>query len=440
LTQSSLFVTARDKTRLFVRYRPDPLATDRPTAILCDGIACDGFIWKYLWDDLAKYANVVHWHYRGHGRSARPADPSAIELLDHAHDLDAVRQQTVGNGSVVLFGHSMGCQVALEGYRLRPENVRGLVLICGSSGRITHTFKGTDVMAQLLQRVIETVDKHIHIARGLWGHLPPEVALRVAMVTGEVDKSAIVPEDLLPYMKHMVDIDLPMFLRMLRSAGEHSARDLLPKIDVPVLVLGRDGSVDPDRAAEAAARHARDPHRAQRTGRGADRALLSVSDQPLARPCSLGSFRGRRGSAMRGAGTPMDLETVKGWIERRGYEVAVAGPALLQVRWSAAFATKKPLPPLFVQLTENWVLLSVLSVEISVSYALAGLPHALLSFNRTMPLAKFALNDRDEVVLCAELPTEALDEDELIGAIDTLKGGLEKYGDYGRKRSLRRPT
>jgi pimeloyl-ACP methyl ester carboxylesterase len=250
LSESSLFVSARDGTRLFVRYRPHPLAADRPTAILCDGIACDGFIWKYLWEELSRIVNVVHWHYRGHGRSARPADPSAIDLLDHARDLDEVRR-AIGDGPVILFGHSMGCQVSLEAYRARPEGVLGLALICGSYGRITHTFKGTSVLAQILPRLIETVDKHPEIARGLWGHLPPEVALRLALVTGEVDKSAIVPEDLLPYMKHMVDIDLPMFLRMMRSAGEHSARDLLPRVDVPVLVLAGDrDTFTPTRYAE----------------------------------------------------------------------------------------------------------------------------------------------------------------------------------------------
>jgi pimeloyl-ACP methyl ester carboxylesterase len=250
LTQSSLFCSARDATRLFVRYRPHPLAQDRPTAILCDGIACDGFIWKYLWDDLSAYANVVHWHYRGHGRSARPADPSAVDLLDHARDLDVVRR-AAKDPQVILFGHSMGCQVALEAYRQRPENVLGIVLICGSYGRITHTFKGSDVMAQMLPRIIKAVDKHTRLARGLWGNLPPHVALRVAMMTGEVDTAAIVPDDLLPYMRHMVDIDLPMFLRMLRSAGDHSARDLLPKIEVPVLVLAGDrDTFTPTRYAE----------------------------------------------------------------------------------------------------------------------------------------------------------------------------------------------
>lgn len=237
-----------------MRYRPHPLDKSRPTAILCDGIACDGFIWKYLWDDLARYVNVVHWHYRGHGRSARPSDPSMIELTDHARDLDTVRRM-MAPGPVIFFGHSMGCQVALEAFRLHRDDVLGLVLICGSYGRVTHTFKGTDVMAQLLPRVIDAVDKHTRIARGLWGHLPPEVALRFALMTGEVDASAVVPADLLQYMKHMVDIDLPMFLRMLRSAGEHSALDLLPSIDVPVLVLAGDrDTFTPTRYAEEMAR------------------------------------------------------------------------------------------------------------------------------------------------------------------------------------------
>jgi len=241
--------SGRDGTRLYVRRREGP-SPEGVTAILCDGIACDGFIWKYLWDDLARLVSVAHWNYRGHGRSALPADPAQVELVDHAHDLDAVRR-AVGDGEVVLFGHSMGCQVALEGYRLRPEKVRAVVLVCGSSGRITHTFKGTNVMAQWLPRVLERVEAFPEIARAIWSRVPPEMALQIALATGEVDKAAIRPEDLMPYMKHMVDIDVPMFLRMLRSAGEHSAVDLLPQVDVPALVIAGDrDSFTPPRYAE----------------------------------------------------------------------------------------------------------------------------------------------------------------------------------------------
>jgi hypothetical protein len=64
------FAVGRDGTRLYVRRREGPPRADvgaswaRPplTAILNDGIACDGFIWKYLWDDLARLMPVVHWH------------------------------------------------------------------------------------------------------------------------------------------------------------------------------------------------------------------------------------------------------------------------------------------------------------------------------------------------------------------------------------------
>src|SRR5262249_12515405 len=186
----ALFATGRDGTRIYVRTRSGPTGISHPTAILADGIACDGFIWKYLWDDLARVVPVAHWNYRGHGRSGKPEDPGAIDLVEHAHDLDAVRR-AIGDGPVVLGGHSMGCQVALEAFRLRRENVRGLLLICGSSGRITHTFKGSNVLAQVLPRFLSRVEAHPEILRAIWSRVPTDVAVRVALLAGEVDKASI---------------------------------------------------------------------------------------------------------------------------------------------------------------------------------------------------------------------------------------------------------
>ncbi|HSN96847.1 MAG TPA: alpha/beta hydrolase, partial [Candidatus Nanopelagicales bacterium] len=238
---------------------------ERVTAVLCDGIACDGFIWKYLWDDLARIVDVAHWNYRGHGRSGLPVDPAAIEVADHSRDLRAVRAAIDAgrypepaqdrpprpSGPVVLFGHSFGCQVALEHLRDNREGVRGLVLICGAPGRVTHSFKGTDVLAQVLPRVLERVEARPELARALWSRLPPPLAIRFALLSGEVDRRSVTPEDLMPYMRHMVDIDVLMFLRMLRSAGEHSTADILPQIDVPALVIGGDrDTFTPPRLAE----------------------------------------------------------------------------------------------------------------------------------------------------------------------------------------------
>jgi pimeloyl-ACP methyl ester carboxylesterase len=266
------FATGADGTRLYVRKAPrriaiapqgaaePPLAGDLPPArpvvsVFSDGILCDGFIWKYLWEAVADRMPVAHWHYRGHGRSGIPVDPNAIDIQAHARDLDAVRRH-IGDPDVVLFGHSMGCQVALEGYRVRPEKVRAIVLLCGSYGRVTETFHGTRVLAQVLPKIIDKVLAVPELARAVWSRIPPEMALKIALMTGEIDQKTIRPEDMLPYLQHLTHVDFPMFLRMLRAAGEHTAEDLLPDIHVPVLLVAgeKDAFTPPYLAEEMKAR------------------------------------------------------------------------------------------------------------------------------------------------------------------------------------------
>jgi pimeloyl-ACP methyl ester carboxylesterase len=205
-------------------------------AIFCDGILCDGFIWKYLWNDVAELADVAHWHYRGHGRSGAPVDKARIDIAAHARDLMSVRQH-LGDPPCVLFGHSMGTQVALESWRMFPDKVKGLVLFCGSFGKVTHSFRGVAILEQILPKLMDIVDKQPDLVRAVWSRIPPEVALRAALLARDVDPDNVRREDMLPYLKHMTHVDFPMFLRMLRAAGEHSAEDYLPRIDVPVLVI-----------------------------------------------------------------------------------------------------------------------------------------------------------------------------------------------------------
>lgn len=244
------FVIAGDGTRLYVRRRPGPSPV---TALLCDGLVCDGFIYKYLWDDLSRTMSVAHWNYRGHGRSALPVDERRIEVRDHAADLDEVRR-FLGDPKVILIGHSFGTQVALEAYRLRPENVAAMVFLCGSFGRVTHTFHGTDLLANVLPDLIAFVGRHPKLARGLWSRVPPRVALKVALMTGEIAADKIRVEDVEPYFKHVAHVDFQMFLRMLAAAGEHSAEDLLEDIQVPVLLIaGEKDSFTPHSISEAMA-------------------------------------------------------------------------------------------------------------------------------------------------------------------------------------------
>ena len=271
--EREFFVEAVDGTRLYTRVKPftssdpsspsiavssaltssnDPAPSltshaEHPTLVLCDGLCCDGFIYKYLWDDLARLGQVAHFHYRGHGRSELPQDPARIDVPALAQDLLTVIDH-LGTDQVVLFGHSLGTQVALEAYRRRPEAIRGLVLICGSFGRVTHTFKGSNLLATVLPDLIDWATRHPKFARALWARVPVNVALRVAGLMGDINIRAVRVEDVAPYFQHVIHVDFEMFLRMLKCAGEHSAEDLLPSVSVPTLVIagGRDTITPPD--------------------------------------------------------------------------------------------------------------------------------------------------------------------------------------------------
>src|SRR5262245_36171178 len=95
------FVLAGDGTRLFVRSKDGGHPAGAVRAFLCDGILCDGFVWKYLWDDLARLLPLTHWNYRAHGRSAAPADIERVGVPVHADDLLAVRSAEGGPPCVI---------------------------------------------------------------------------------------------------------------------------------------------------------------------------------------------------------------------------------------------------------------------------------------------------------------------------------------------------
>jgi pimeloyl-ACP methyl ester carboxylesterase len=226
------FAHAEDGTRLFWGVR----GKGEPTIVLCDGIGCDGFAWTYLQPHLAARHRVLHWHYRGHGRSGAPVDRDRIDVVQIARDLRTILDKLEIH-DVVAVGHSMGTQVALELYRLEPQRTRAMVLLCGSYGRVTRTFHGSNVLEQVLPTLIEQVQKHRGLARAIWQRVPPGLAFRIARMSKEIDALAIREEDFRHYIEHVGAMDPDLFLEMLQKAGEHTAEDLLPHIRVPTLVI-----------------------------------------------------------------------------------------------------------------------------------------------------------------------------------------------------------
>ena len=226
------FVEAEDGTRLFIEER----GQGDPPIVLTDGIGCDGFAWRYLAPRLSERHRIVHWHFRGHGRSGPPADPQRLSIEDLAGDLRRVLEELEVERPVIA-AHSMGVQVALEYHRQHPGQVAALVLMCGTFGRITTTFHGTDLLDQILPGLLRGASTFPTIAKALWGRVPAALAFRVACAGRELDRDRIREEDFERYWEHSGLMDPDVFLRMLELAGRHDARGFLEEVQVPALVV-----------------------------------------------------------------------------------------------------------------------------------------------------------------------------------------------------------
>lgn len=216
--------------------------------LYCDGIGCDGYVWRYLRDDLGPRMGL-HLHYRGHGRTAAPVDPTRVTVEDLADDVSSVLQDALVDRAV-LIGHSMGVQVALETYRRHPDQIAGLVLVCGAPSHPLKTFRGSGQLETLLPTIQKWIGRMPSVLNRLSRSLlPTRLAYEVASRL-EIRRELVEPQDFMPYLEGMARIDVRLFVAMLASAGQHTTEDLLPEIRVPVLVIagGRDGFTPPERS------------------------------------------------------------------------------------------------------------------------------------------------------------------------------------------------
>ena len=238
-------VAPGDGTRLFYE---DEAGDGHGPVMLCDGIGCDGYVWRYLRDALEPRRRI-HAHYRGHGRSQPPREPGRIEITDLVDDAVAVLDDAEVDAAVWI-GHSMGVQVALEAWHRHRDRVAGLVLVCGAPGHPLRTFQGADTLEQLLPTIEKWVLRVPGIVNSLTRRLlPTRLALEIAGRL-EINRELVDPDDFMPYLEGMARMDVRTFLAMLAAAGRHSTEAMLDGIDVPTLVVagGRDGFTPPDRS------------------------------------------------------------------------------------------------------------------------------------------------------------------------------------------------
>jgi pimeloyl-ACP methyl ester carboxylesterase len=205
--------------------------------VCCNGLGVSTFFWAYIAANFCKDHKVLIWDYRGHGASGRPQNLGPMSMADIADDLlrvlDAAKIERA-----ILLGHSLGCQTIFEFYRLYPERVLALVPMLGSCGKPVDTFIDPRVgpkLYELMYRYGKRYPRAFNVANQLALRSP--LTWPLAKITGLVHPDLCRRADLDPYLDHLSQLDLQVFLEMARAAQEHDATDMLGSIRVPTLIV-----------------------------------------------------------------------------------------------------------------------------------------------------------------------------------------------------------
>ena len=210
------------------------------TILFVHGFPLSRAIWQPQIEALAKNYRVIAPDLRGHGESSAPAGVYAMDTF--AEDLQALIAERKC-GPVVLVGHSMGGYLSFAFYRKFPQSVRALVLFCTRA--TADSEEGKIVRENLAQRA----------------EREGPAAVAEQMLPKMLAASAAARPDLVEQVRQiMLSTSLNGLTGSLRGmAARPSSLELLPKINVPTLVVaGEHDAIIP--AAESAALAAAIPH------------------------------------------------------------------------------------------------------------------------------------------------------------------------------------
>jgi pimeloyl-ACP methyl ester carboxylesterase len=226
-----------------------------PVIALNAGYCCPDNFWRYLVPALSKKYRVLIWNYRGCGVSGMPREPGYrarnytvedFSLDRYARDLKEVLDHEKID-DVILLGHSMGVEVALECYRLMADRVTAIVAITGPYASPLTTFYNTTFVPRLFPVARLMLSKLPTAVKPAWRALfrspiPHPLAVQLGAL-GPRTKA----EDMREYYDHMAEMDPQVMLKMAEAMHKHSAEDVLRKIKVPTLIVvgERDNFIPP---------------------------------------------------------------------------------------------------------------------------------------------------------------------------------------------------
>jgi pimeloyl-ACP methyl ester carboxylesterase len=244
-------VSTDDGAMLDYQQSGDPAA---PTVVFANGIGVDHPGARLQRQALDADYHVVTWDYRGVAGSTVPSVEGDVSMGRHARDLVCVLDHA-GVKRAAVIGWSMGVQVGLELARHAPERLSGFCALLGAHGRpFREAFPRP--LAALMEGLFDFASRNPAIAQAPLDAAValPELAFRVlslaSFVGADADRSVFDGN-----VASVQRMNRRVYLRTMLALAEHDARDVLPTLRCPALVIAgsRDHLTPPKVAHEMVA-------------------------------------------------------------------------------------------------------------------------------------------------------------------------------------------
>ena len=218
-----------------------------PAVVLANGLGGPVASYRHVLEELGSGYKILSWDYRGLYGSRRPNDPSALSMNHHIRDME-VLMAAEGIEEAIVFGWSMGVQVGFEYYRRHPDQVAGLVMLCGVAGAPFTTLPGGPLAGSLVSPLMQMGKRHARSVQrlsqlvGNWKGLIP-LMQKAGMVAPSLDMDVF-----RGIVQDFAAMDIEVYCETMRQLGQHDASDVPPSVRVPTLLIAGDRDLMTPRA------------------------------------------------------------------------------------------------------------------------------------------------------------------------------------------------
>ncbi|HKU39852.1 MAG TPA: alpha/beta hydrolase [Polyangiales bacterium] len=207
--------------------------------LLANGLAGPRDVWNDLVRQQRDRYRFITWTYRGLHRGEANGHAAPHSVAEHARDAHAVLDaEDIARCCVV--GWSMGVQTALELFSIAPDRVSSLVLLSGGARVTWADGRAAPMLARFIARILRLLRGSPRlIAESLRRSLQSPEAFTWARRLGLIGEQ-VGADEFTHLTAGVLALDVGNYVETLEQLGHYDGRNVLPRVDVPTLVIAGD--------------------------------------------------------------------------------------------------------------------------------------------------------------------------------------------------------